>query len=1386
MINIYDISGNILLSVPETEGCEHVAELMNSDYVKLSFVLATGSVLPQGAYVIHKDVIYRLYEPYKPERNNEVEYKYEPKFHSKVMGWIYKPFFFLQTSGGAVVKRESDWTLTGTVTDFLNRVVASIADETGESYSYDYDLALIGSKTIQFQASSIIDGLNAIAEAWESEWWVLGSTVRLSRCAHSTAIALTVGVNIGVPTITRSSDGYYTRFYAFGSARNIPQDYTSGTSTNHVVQKRLTLPVSTCPNGYKDIRAGLTPIEINSKVLIFDEIYPKSSLSISSIRYETRYRYDADGNRIQIGTDPGGDPIYETYRVYFFQIAGFTFDITSIIEGKTLALHFESGNLAGWDFDLAYHSENSEFEIILDESTGYILPNEILAPSVDDLIVLFNVLMPSEYTASAEAELEEALDVEIEKLTSDVDSYEVNSYPVAFQSSGISLTVGRNVNFTSGSTILATRVLAITEKLDEPYTVRIRIGEKVTKRVTKKLQEEIIDVNKAVEAIASRLINVDRARRNWQASNELLDMVFDADGYFDGTKIRPESIETMMLRVGSRSQQLSISCVITPNYGGDPNSVNVSAGALANYGIADTVQNWNISPSTVTLTSSGAYYIYAKCSKVDAAGAVIFSQTQITVDEDEDFYHFLLGVIHSVDDGVRWISLTYGATVINGRYIRTGVIISQDGLNFFNLDEGKFKIGNELSGLDWNETQEDTLTLRGVLVQSGSGTTSPLPTFTGAYDPTRVYYKGEEATYNGSTWRYVFDTPLSGREPGVRKGFGSFYNWFTVDDPRNLANTGWHVISYLDFVALYNYCGGPNQGRKLCENSTDFWNDPSWCTNEFGLNLRGGGWRHLDGVFYYLKNVFYSWIRESYSSELAYIWGVYSSWFQHQPPGSTSFGQKTRGYSVCLVKDSTNLSHGESGVYIGNDGRVYKTICIGSREFVAEPLAETKFRTGDNIPEVTDNATWAALTTAARCGYNNDINNILGIEYWVVTAEQSVSQVGAVGVYQGLYSDIITYYGNSTRVDIVKFNNLYYITRTNAPSPSFKGIDPTNTSYWRLFGANFESVATQLLMAETAYLNNVIVRKLEGVPVSVGSLSGTVANTQANSAPTPRIDYVELSGSNGSANILCNGLIQPVVIISSIANAIADFVSRWYYDYLSIGVIISEDSVNRIIFTESDKGDFNGPTVATNVSGDLSGGSGTTQLHVDGQKRIDTISLAGTGGIANITCNGLSKRCVYNSSPTATAAAFVAYYAADYLAIGVVVTSSGADLIFTALNGGEDFTGATTILTVTSLYSGAISIEGNDLWDNVTNSDQAGLMINMRGYQGGDSRYRSLIIGNGKGNSLLFVGRATSPDVDAISFEAGFWHVANIPRSSTGLVSGQVYADANGFLKIAP
>ena len=57
------------------------------------------------------------------------------------------------------------------------------------------------------------------------------------------------------------------------------------------------------------------------------------------------------------------------------------------------------------------------------------------------------------------------------------------------------------------------------------------------------------------------------------------------------------------------------------------------------------------------------------------------------------------------------------------------------------------------------------------------------------------------------------------------------------------------------------------------------------------------------------------------------------------------------------------------------DGNVYQTVQIGNQLWMAENLKVTHYRNGDAIPNVTDNSTWAGLSSGAYCVYNNDSAN---------------------------------------------------------------------------------------------------------------------------------------------------------------------------------------------------------------------------------------------------------------------------------------------------------------------------------------------------------------------------------------------------------------------------
>lgn len=529
-IDIYGISGDVICSVLITKDAVSHEELMTSDYIQLSWNDDKTIVLPAGAYIIYQDEKYSLIEPYLPLRENEAEYKYTPQFHSRIMIWdkIPVPLYTYESDGLTIKSREMDWDFTGSPADAMYMVKQAIKNETGEDWTIQLSESLPATITISSQSTSIFSNLNNIAEECETEWWTdkKTNTIYLSECKYGTPLKLIVGENVSVPSVSESKDGYYTRFYAFGSTRNITQEYDSGQATNHIANKRLGLDPTKYPGGFKDIKghfengvftSDLMPGEIFIKTLFFDKIFPSSKLTISDVRARLKYRLDNNGNKIKIGgTDD--EPVYEQYAIWYFQIENFNFDKESIIDGKNLSVSFESGQLAERDFELKYYDKpekkndeadvttfeikTGDYEIIIDESTGNIIPGlSYIIPQNGDQIILFNIIMPFEYVSSAQNELEKELDKAISDASKDNNSYEVESYPENFYEHSYDTHLGQEVNFYNGDNILNSRILMVEKHLDFQYEQTIRIGNEHIKGNTQELKEEVANVNQNIDII---------------------------------------------------------------------------------------------------------------------------------------------------------------------------------------------------------------------------------------------------------------------------------------------------------------------------------------------------------------------------------------------------------------------------------------------------------------------------------------------------------------------------------------------------------------------------------------------------------------------------------------------------------------------------------------------------------------------------------------------------------------------------------------------------------------------------------------------------------------------------------------------------------------------
>lgn len=530
MIHIKDISGNIILSVSISQECEHVEELMKSDYIQLSWSSDNSDTIPAGSYIEYKDEKYSLLEPYSPKQKDEAEFIYQPQFQSKIMIWGKTPFFMYTYTDDVITNREPDWSLTDNPANFMSVVVDAIKNETGEVWTYSVESSLLASTTQSFQSIDIFSALNQIANTFETEWWVdkVNKVIHLSKASHGDPVVLEVGENVNTPSVTSSKEGYYTRFYAFGSTRNIVQDY-KGANVNNLVNKRLTLDPVKYPGGYKDIRDNLSSDEIFSKVLILDDIYPSFKLKISDVRVRLMWTIDPDTKeKVQIGTDNEGNPIYDQYAIWYFQIPGFFFDNTAydkdtnpqgmLIPGKTLSAHFQNGPLSGREFELKYHDKaesvdsadgapvqikKGDYEILFVKEDSLVIPMiNNLVPADGNEVVLFNIRMPEEYTTSAYLDLESALNKEIERLSSDLNNYQFNSNPVAFDNSNPKLSLGRNITYKNGTYSYSTRVIKLVTKLDFEIEQTITVGNEQIKGNTQEIKEEIASANKDINLLA--------------------------------------------------------------------------------------------------------------------------------------------------------------------------------------------------------------------------------------------------------------------------------------------------------------------------------------------------------------------------------------------------------------------------------------------------------------------------------------------------------------------------------------------------------------------------------------------------------------------------------------------------------------------------------------------------------------------------------------------------------------------------------------------------------------------------------------------------------------------------------------------------------------------
>jgi len=132
--------------------------------------------------------------------------------------------------------------------------------------------------------------------------------------------------------------------------------------------------------------------------------------------------------------------------------------------------------------------------------------------------------------------------------------------------------------------------------------------------------------------------------------------------------------------------------------------------------------------------------------------------------------------------------------------------------------------------------------------------------------------------------------------------YGRLYNWFAVNDSRNIAPVGWHVASDSDWQVIIEYLGGYQiAGGKLKESGTSHWDIPNLgATNESGFSGLPGGVRSSDnGAYAAMGNYANFWTSTEYFG--IYSWNIYL--YSNSGGIYRQFLTKRQGFSVRCVKD---------------------------------------------------------------------------------------------------------------------------------------------------------------------------------------------------------------------------------------------------------------------------------------------------------------------------------------------------------------------------------------------------------------------------------------------------------------------------------------------------
>lgn len=807
-MKIYDKNNRIILDITVDDNSYRNRSIMADHALTLYYSLPEHVELPVGSYCEFEGLIYTLIRPEQFKMKHSRLYEYTVIFSSdqeKAKIWKFrnpvdgrlkfpltaKPKEHLQMFVDNMNRRDTGWT------------VGDCIDDVEKLITYDHDYCW--------------DALTKQATEFETEFEIVGKRVSLRKVEYnkSNPLHLSYGRGNGFKSgIGRSNSGSTPPveiLFVQGGSTNIDRSkYPADETLRATSSGCLLLPIGQTL-GYDgehfENEDGYNPV--NARHYLVDDL----GLSIRNIDRELSTLADdsldrSDDYPKRVGTISRVAEVDKEKNFYDFIDSSIPLELNyeDYLIGDTMSVIFQSGMLAGREFDVKYYHEAKKgkaarrFEIVPQEIDGMTMPGEDFIPREGDTYAIFHVMLPDAYIRNDSdksgaswdmfrAAVKYLFDNEEQKFTftGELDGIWAKKDWINI---GGKIKPGGFVRYTGegfeqGGVLV--RIIAVKDYINNPHAPKIELSnETVSGSVSSTLKRL-----EATEVVAEEYHRdaIQFTKRRFRDAKETIDMIQSALSDNFTNRINPVAVETMSMLVGD--ERLQYQFVATPG-STEAVSHNITWNAETKQLIAPvgTVQHltlginsirpsheaseylyWNVErfESEFLEDGSAKYYLYIRAQKLfngNVGSAVFRLETSSRKLEEDNCYWLLVGVLNTEYKGERSFVTLYGFSEILPGRISTDRIVSADGESYFDMLNSALKLKDKLQ---YNVDGNGKLKICGTIVQSQSGQESYIGCYRGVYNPSYTYYEGDEVTYtnghNTSTYRYIHTTPSRGLAP---------------------------------------------------------------------------------------------------------------------------------------------------------------------------------------------------------------------------------------------------------------------------------------------------------------------------------------------------------------------------------------------------------------------------------------------------------------------------------------------------------------------------------------------------------------------------------------------------------------------------------------------